>query len=36
VSDMTGRVVFENTFEARLGSTRGELRGQVARILGLV
>jgi len=36
VSDMTGRVVFENTFEARLGRTRGELRGQVARILGLV
>jgi vacuolar-type H+-ATPase subunit E/Vma4 len=36
VSDMDGRVVFENTFEARLGRMRGELRGQVARILGLV
>ncbi len=36
VSDVDDRVVFENTFEARLDRTRGELRGQVARILGLV
>ncbi len=36
VSDMAGRIVFENTFEARLGRMRDELRGQVARIVGLV
>ncbi len=36
VSDMAGRIVFENTFEARLGRNRDEWRGQVARIVGLV
>jgi len=36
VSDMSGRVVFENTFEARLGRMRDVLRAQVAKILELV
>lgn len=36
VSDASGRVVYENTFEARLARKRDELRGQVAHILELV
>ncbi|MBT3295473.1 MAG: hypothetical protein HN919_01585 [Verrucomicrobia bacterium] len=35
VSDAAGRVVFENTFEARLGRSHERLRRRVAEMLGL-